>query len=395
MAAPTLLHPRADLIDIGEDRRVRLLQVLGQGASSIVHQGLLENRSGLRRLVAVKLFGTVTSEDGEQVLARAARTATRAASIRHPNVVEVYDFGQWCGQPYFITELVEGVSLHVLLDRYAERSLRLPLDLALFVACEIGEALSGARTMRDHRGMQVGMLHLALGARKVLLGWRGEVKVTDFETSMAQVASSSIRDLRAVAHRTTTMAPEVAQGHVGDGRSDVFSLGVLLRELFVGPRFGRDVKNTDAVRLAREGFVQPISFQPHLPAPLVQVIERALQIDPVDRYPNASAMAFDLRRVALAMGVGDGRLFLRRTLDREFGNDVSEVTAERPYSTTPPAGPPPSPAHHARSPQTSASRSSQPRSVPAPPSRPTAVRPDDLAALAALDALPGGSNGRG
>jgi len=372
MAAPTLLHPRADLIEIGDGRRVRLLQVLGQGASSIVHQGLLQQPSGLRRLVAVKIFGSVASEDADHVFALAARTAMRAACIRHPNVVEVYDFGQWRGQPYFITELVEGVSLDALLERHAAASRRLPLDLALFIACEIGEALSGARTMSDHRGMKVGMLHLALGARKVLLGWRGEVKVTDFETSMAQVASSSVRNFRTVAHRTTTMAPEVAHGQVGDGRSDVFSLGVLLRELFVGPRFGRDVKNADAVRLAREGFVQPMSFQPHLPAALVQIIERALQIDPVDRYPNASAMAFELRRLALAMGVGDGRLFLRRSLDREFGNDASEVTAERPYSTAPP-----------------------PAAVPVvKPLSASPVRPDDLFDLAKLPRAPrGGANG--
>lgn len=381
MAAPTLLHPRADLIEVGDGRRVRLLQMLGQGASSVVHQALLEQRSGLRRLVAVKVFGNVASEDAEHVLELAARTATRAACIRHPNVVEVYDFGLWRGQPYFINELVEGVSLDLLLERYAEKSLRLPLDLALFIACEIGEALSGARTMRDHRGTQVGMLHLALGARKVLLGWRGEVKVTDFETSMAQLASSSIRHLRTVAHRTATMAPEVAHGQVGDARSDVFSLGVLLRELFVGPRFGRDVKNADAVRLARDGFVQPISFQPHLPATLLHVIERALRIDPVDRYPNASAMAFELRRLALAMGVGDGRLFLRRALDREFGNDASEVTAERPYSTSPP----PPVAGRAGSPHT--------RSLPLEPSP---VRPDDLADLMDLDpdALPTIARGR-
>jgi serine/threonine protein kinase len=374
MAAPTLLHPRADLIEVGDGRRVRLLQVLGRGASSVVHQGLLEHRSGLRRLVALKLFGNVSSEDAEQVLALAGRTATRAACIRHPNVVEVYDYGLWRGQPYFINELVEGVSLHALLERYSEKSLRLPLDLALFIACEIGEALSGARTMRDHRGMQVGMLHLALGARKVLLGWRGEVKVSDFETSMTQLSSSSIRNLRAVAHRTATMAPEVAHGQAGDSRSDVFSLGVLLRELFVGPRFGRDVTNADGVRLAREGFVQPMSFQPHLPDALVQVIERALQIDPVDRYPNASALAFELRRIALAMGVGDGRLFLRRALDRDFGNDASEVTSERPYYSTAP--PPPVPPTARRS-----------RSGPSPVN-PSPVRPDDLRDLVDLDSLP-------
>jgi eukaryotic-like serine/threonine-protein kinase len=357
MPAPTLLHPRADLIEIGDGRRLRLLEVLGKGSSSVVHKARLDEPSGVRRLVAVKVFGSVSSEDAESIYELAAHTAGRAACIRHPNVVELYDFGQWGTQPFFITELVEGVSLQMLLDRYAERSRRLPLDLALFMACEISEALSGARTARDHKGLQLGMLHLTLGPRKVMLGWRGEVKVGDFETSMSAAASSSIRSMRAVAHRTATMAPEMAQGSRGDSRSDVFSLGVLLRELLVGPRFPRSVKNSEAVRLAREGFVQPISFQPHLPDAIVQVMVRALQLDPADRYPNASAMAFDIRRIALAMGVGDGRLFLRRALDREWGNDASEVTAERSYGSAPPPGSP----------------------------QPSPVRPDDLSDL---DALP-------
>jgi serine/threonine protein kinase len=325
-----------DLVEMEDGRRARLLDLLGKGSSSSVHRALLETSNGLRRLVAVKLFGSVGSDEAESVLELAGRTATRAACVRHPNVVEVYDFGQWGSQPFFVTELVEGVSLHTLLERYAEKSRRLPLDLALFIGSEMAEALSGARTARDHQGLQVGLLHLGLGPRKVLLGWRGEVKVSDFETSMATPASSSIRTLRSVAHRTSTMAPEVALGQRGDGRSDVFSLGVVLRELFVGPRFARNVTNTEAVRLAREGFVQPMSFQPHLPEALVQVIARALQCDAADRYPNASALAFDLRRVALTMGVGDGRTFLRRALDREWGNDA-EVTTERPYTmATPP-----------------------------------------------------------
>jgi eukaryotic-like serine/threonine-protein kinase len=335
MRAP-VPHPASlDRLEIGDGRRVRLLDVLGKGASSVVHRGLLETGNGLRRLVAVKLYGAIASDEVESVLAGAGRAATRAACVRHPNVVEVYDFGQWMSQPFFVTELVDGVSLHALLERYAEKSRRLPLDLALFIGTEMAEALSGARTARDHEGLQVGVLHLGLGPRKVLLGWRGEVKVSDFETSMATPASSGIRSLRAVAHRTSTMAPEVARGGRGDSRSDVFSLGIVLRELFVGPRFARSVTNSEALHLAREGFVQPISFQPHLPDGLVQVMERALECDAADRYPNASALAFDLRRIALALGVGDGRAFLRRALDREWGNDA-EVTTERPYATTPP-----------------------------------------------------------
>ena len=357
MAAPTKLRPRLDLIEVGDGRRLRLLDLVGQGASSTVHRALLENRSGLRRIVAVKLFGSVSSDDAERADALAAHTATRAASIRHPNVVALYELGKWRSQPYFVNELVDGVNLQTLLDRYAEKTLRLPLDLALFIASEIGEALSGARTTRDHRGVQLGVLHLALGPRKVLLGWRGEVKVSDFETSMAAISSSGIRNLKLVAHRTATMAPEVACGQEGDSRSDVFSFGVILRELFVGPRFGRIVKNSEAIALAREGFVQPMSFQPHLPEALMLVMLRALRIDPAERYPNASAMTFELRRIALSMGVGDGRLFLRRELDREFGNDSSEVTAEHAYST-------------------------------APPQAPSVVLANDLMELAALDALP-------
>ena len=174
---------------------------------------------------------------------------------------------------------------------------------------------------------------------------------------MAAIASSGVRNLKLVAHRTATMAPEVACGQEGDSRSDVFSFGVILRELFVGPRFGPVVRNSEAIALAREGFVQPMSFQPHLPEALMLVMLRALRIDPAERYPNASAMAFELRRIALSMGVGDGRLFLRRALDREFGNDASEITAERPYST-------------------------------APPQAPSVVLANDLMELAALDALP-------
>jgi len=333
MRAPIAQKAPVDTVDLGDGRRVRLLDTLGKGGTSTTYRGLLESPSGVARLVALKLFAPVSSEEMADVCALARRTAVRGAAIRHPNIVELHEFGVWRTQPFFVTELVDGVSVQTLLDRYAGRGQRLPLDLALFIAAETAEALSGARTAKDHRGVQIGMLHLGLGPRKVLLGFRGEVKVTDFETAIAAAASSSIRSLRAVARRTATMAPEVARGGECDARSDVFSLGLLLRELFVGPRFARGIEDAEAVQLARDGFVEPFAFQPHLPEALAQVIARALEIEPSDRYPNATSLAFDLRRIALAMGASDGRIFLRRTLDREFGSDASEITAERPYAT--------------------------------------------------------------
>ncbi|MBX3221249.1 MAG: serine/threonine protein kinase [Labilithrix sp.] len=308
---------------------MKLLDVLGKGAFATVHRGLMCSEHGVRRSVAVKLFSAVSSDEADLVLRTLARTTRRVACIDHPNVAGVYECGERRGQPFVVSELVAGVSLAKLQEAHASRQRRIPLDLALFIAAEVAEGLAGARVARDHEGVQLGVVHHALSSRDVLLSWRGEVKVSDFETSMSRVATSSIRSLRGVANRAATMAPEVARGQEADARSDVFSFGVLLRELLVGPRFPSVLTNSEAIRLAREGYVQPMTFQPHLPQGVDAVLSRALEVDPEARYPNACALAFDLRRVVLGMGVGDGRYFLRKALEREWSQYAEEITTPR------------------------------------------------------------------
>src|SRR5205814_1234942 len=100
------------------------------------------------------------------------------------------------------------------------------LDLALFIATEIAEALSGARTATTADGLLAGMAHLDLAAHQVLLSQHGEVKLTDFGLAGSNRWGSSVRSIRAIASRAAAMSPEIARGRVGDTRSDVFSLGV-------------------------------------------------------------------------------------------------------------------------------------------------------------------------
>ena len=321
------MHP--EWVELACGRRVDLLDVLGKGASATVYRGLLSSQSGVKRAVAFKLFSTVSSDEAEQVFALLTQTARRVACIDHPNVARLYDCGAWRGQPYLMSELVPGVTLAKLQEAYALRQRRVPLDLGLFVASEVAEGLAGARLTRDHDGAQLAMIHNGLSAREVLLSWRGEVKITDFEVSTTRAATSSVRSLRGLASRATTMPPEVAHGAAADARSDVFSFGVLLRELLVGPRFPASVSNAEAVRLAREGYVHPLTFKPHLPPGLESVLLRCLEVDPAARYPNACAMAYDLRRVVLGMGVGDGRYFLRKALERDLSTE--EITAPLNY----------------------------------------------------------------
>ena len=331
--------PQLECVELGAGRRVVLLDVVGRGGAAVVHRAQLCSGSGLTRPVAVKVFSAVSSDEVEQVRVLVTRTACRMAWVDHPNVVRVYEVGDQRGHPLVIEELVSGVSLAALHEHaFVSKQRRMPLDLALFVAAEVAEGLAAARLARDGDGVQLGIVHHALSAKEVLLSWRGEVKVSDFEASTARAATSSVRTLRGMASRAATMAPEVAQGCPGDARSDVFSFGVLLRELLIGPRFPTGLTSGEAVRLAREGYVQPFTFQPHLPPGLEAVMQRALAVDPDARYPNACAMAFDLRRVVLSMGVGDGRYFLRKALEREWSQATEEITAQTSLPRVPETG---------------------------------------------------------
>lgn len=314
--------------ELEDGRRLEVRGPIGVGSASAVYRAIVESRSGLRRDVAAKVFGVIASDDADNVSTLIANAAQRSALIRHPNVVQTLDYLIYQGQPLVLLELVDGVNLGTLMDRYIERRRRMPLDIALFIALEVAEALSGARGARDLDGMQLGLLHLALTPREILLSWRGEVKVEGFGLDVARAGTSSVRTLRGVAGRAGMMAPEVACGLPADARADVFSLGVLLRELLVGPRFPKGITNADAIRLARDGYVHPITFAPDLPPELVQVMTRALSIETDARYPNATAMIVDLRKIALSLGVGDHRYFLRRVLDRDLRDGLEEETQE-------------------------------------------------------------------
>jgi serine/threonine-protein kinase len=328
-ATPLIPPPRTE-IGLGDGRVVRIGAQLGRGALSTVYRGTVRGPFGLARPVAVKVFDIMATDEHDGVLGALASAATRQACVSHPNVVRVEEFGVLGpAQPYAVLELVEGRTLASFCGRLARARERVPLDIALFVGCEVAEALAAARLACTVDGVRLGLVHGELSADDVLLSWHGEVKVGDFAIAAAARGCSTVRSVRSIARRVRAMAPEVACGRAGDARSDVFSLGVLLREMLQGPRFPAYVTDGEALAWARDGVVHRSMFEPQLPQELQAVIARALERDPTRRHPHAGALGFELRRIALAMGVGDGRAFLRTALARTVGSsDDDEVTGE-------------------------------------------------------------------
>lgn len=318
---PLVPPPQRDIV-LDDVRTLAIGAQIGRGSMATVYRGVIDGAYGVRHAVALKMFDVIASDEHESVLATIGHAARDAACVRHPNVVALHEFGLVSAvQPFVVLELVEGHTLAELLEAFHKTRQRLPLDLALFIGTEIAEALAGARLASSPEGMRLGLVHGELSPTDVLLSWGGEVKVGDFGIAAAARVASTVRSVSSLARRVCALAPEVARGGTGDARSDVFSLGVLLREMMLGPRFPASVTDSQALSLAREGAVMASVFEPQLMPELRGLIERAVEPDPARRYPHAGALAYELRRVALAMGVGDGRSFLRHAMPKAFAID--------------------------------------------------------------------------
>src|SRR3954470_7898312 len=234
----------------------------------------------LNRPVALKcLFPEYAREPS--FVERFRREAQAAANLNHPNIVAIYDWGQESGTYFIVMEYVEGRSLRDLIRSEAPVD---PNDAAEITA-EIAAALGFAHTS--------GVVHRDVKPGNVLLTRSGSVKVTDFGIARAG-ASDGLTQTGSVMGTATYFSPEQAQGLAVDGRSDVYSLGVVLYEMVTGqPPFVGDSPVSTAYKHVREAAVAPSKIVPSVPPELERVILTCLAKDPKDRYQSCDDLRAD------------------------------------------------------------------------------------------------------
>ncbi|MDB4936764.1 MAG: serine/threonine protein kinase [Labilithrix sp.] len=309
------IHPASpNALTLSDGRVLTLVEPIGRGSLGEVHRGVLESTWGVRRPVAVKVLAALPEDDRGELLRRLAQTARRAACIRHPSVVQTLEIDRTDGDvgahSFVVMELVCGESLASLLHSWRERTLRVPVDFALVVALKMAEGLGAALYSENADGALTSLVHGDLSPRQVLVSDQGEVKIGDFGQGDLRDIVSHVRSRYGIAYT----APEVASGLESDARSDVFSVGVILREMLVGPRFAPKTPVEDVVKMVCEGRFHASVLEPNLPRDLKTVVDRALDPDPMQRYPHARALAFDLRREMLRMGLSDAQTCVRHAV---------------------------------------------------------------------------------
>ncbi|MFN3397045.1 MAG: serine/threonine-protein kinase [Sulfurimicrobium sp.] len=284
--------------------RYEILSALGQGAMGVVYRAI---DPLLERTVAIKTISLELSKDEfDEFERRFYREASSAGRLNHPNIVTIHDVGNNDNIAYMAMEFLEGEELRDILDA---GGLMAPGRIAAIVS-QVADGLAFAH---EH-----GVVHRDIKPSNIMILKNGGVKITDF--GIALIPSSSRTMAGMILGSPKYMSPEQVVGQDVDGRSDIFSLGVVLYEMLTGrPPFSGDNISAIMFRILNEVPPLPGALRPELPEAFNYIVAKALAKHPDERYQDAGEMAQDLRSYrelqvpAKACMHADDRL---RTLER-------------------------------------------------------------------------------
>ncbi len=317
--------------------RYELGERLGSGGMSTV---VLAFDRRLERNVAVKLLAEHLADD-QQFVSRFRREALAAARLVHPNIVQVFDFGldEASGRQYIVMEHVEGQSCAEILR---ERG-TLPVPEALGIVAQACRGLDYA-----HRG---GVVHRDVKPGNLLRSSDGIVKLADFGIAKALSDESSITQVGAVLGTAAYLAPEQAAGAEATARSDIYALGVVTYQLLSG-RLPYEAQTLTelALKQQREAPALLDHLNPEVTPELAAAVDRALALEPTDRYATAEELRDAL--VAGARGVAPETSATRVVAPAAAETGVTRAVAPSGPATPvqqrqplPPSRPPMMPAH--------------------------------------------------
>jgi serine/threonine protein kinase len=248
--------------------------------------------------------------------------ASLASRLVHPNIVRVYDSGEYDGRLFMAMELIDGLDAASLVKKLRAKQEVLGIAHALRIGAELCAGLAAAHSLKDERGVAMMIIHRDVSPQNILISRNGEVKVTDFGVAKAtgretHTATGSIKG------KIPYMAPEQALAQHIDQRVDQFAAGIVVWELITGQRLFAD-KNDLLMfeKIIRRPTPKPSSFRSTIPPAVDAALLRALAKNPDERFPDVGAF---------------GRA-LRTALDQLSGWESADLAPIVEYLLPPPVG---------------------------------------------------------
>ncbi len=257
---------------------------VGRGSTGTVY---LSHDPFYGRDVAIKLYHATSGDDAEGRNARRMfmGEAKMVGKLQHPNIVPIFDAGEEDGRRYVVTEHVHGART---LSAYCRAGSLLPIDQVVAIMYKCAKAL--------HYAHSRGVVHRDIKPSNILLTQEGDVRIVDF--GIALVADSDVSRLEGVAGSPAYMSPEQVQGLELDARSDLYSLGAVMYEMLCGQRPFRAGALGKLLRQVVQSEAESLrSIRAEIPEELEEVVKRALEKEPGNRYRTGTEFAAELTRV--------------------------------------------------------------------------------------------------
>jgi len=258
--------------------RYEIVEKVGTGGMSDVYRAMDHT---LGRYVAIKVLKDEFSQDMNFVT-KFRTEASSAAGLEHPNIVNIYDVGSQSDFHYIVMELIEGITLKT----YIEKKGQLTFKEAASIAIQVGRGIEAAHNK--------GIIHRDIKPQNIIISTEGKVKVTDFGIAKAVTANTISSDVMGSVHYSS---PEQARNGYVDGKTDIYSLGIVMYEMITG-RVPFDGESTVAVAIQhlQEEMEAPSTYAPDIPVSFEKIIMKCTQKSPDRRYDNMTALLSDLRK---------------------------------------------------------------------------------------------------
>lgn len=262
--------------------RYEIIGKVGAGGMSDVYKA---KDLILGRFVAVKVLKPEFSEDINFVT-KFRTEAQSAAGLEHPNIVNIYDVGSENGIHYIVMEYVEGITLKT----YIEKKGQLSYKEAVSIAIQVGRGIEAAHNKN--------IVHRDIKPQNIMISTEGKVKVTDFGIARAATSNTISSDVMGSVHYSS---PEQARNGFVDGKSDIYSLGIVMYEMVTGRvPFDGDTTVAVAIQHLQEEMVPPSAYAPNLPISMEKIILKCTQKNPDRRYESMTALLTDLRKALIS-----------------------------------------------------------------------------------------------
>ncbi|NVJ26234.1 serine/threonine protein kinase, partial [Myxococcus sp. AM011] len=308
--------------------KYQLVRKLATGGMAEVYLAKAAGPMGFEKTLVLKRILPHLAEDPAFVEMFLGE-ARLAAQLEHPNIVQIFDFGEADGSYFLAMEFIDGPTLRRLVKRAAEQPLP-PMMCAKLVSLA-AEGLAFAHDFCDATtGEPLGLIHRDVSPDNILVSRQGAVKVVDF--GVAKVAGQGHRTQTGVAKgKVSYMPPEQLRTKPLDKRVDVYALGVVLYELLTGRRpFDATTEASTMQAILFEPFIPAVERRPDLPVALQKVLDLALAKERDARYPDCRALQMDLERFLLTSGESVGAYQLSQFVAKLGAEGVSGPVVPSP-----------------------------------------------------------------